>query len=234
MTESRDVQLHFHDELDELERSVLSVVDRAEQTVEMAVNAVINDDMELAQRVIDLGRNMDEVYLEIHSEWTRLMARNQPLGSDLRKMTIFLHLNFTFRRMTAQCVNIAKAAVSVEGQPQVEAIIKLIREMGDLVRPMIRTAIEAYLRLDLTEASLLPLMDDPVDRLNEAMYREAVTAASIPENLEWATKMLLVGRALERIGDQSVDFAEQTSYLITGHHSGLGKGAQHVGEDDSG
>ena len=62
-------------------------------------------------------------------------------------------------------------------------------------------------------------MDHPVDRLNANMYKETVAVRDNPELLEWATKMLMVSRALERIGDQAVDFAEQTVYLITGERA---------------
>jgi phosphate transport system protein len=147
------------------------------------------------------------------------MARFQPMGSDLRKMSVLLQLNATFERMGDQCVNIAKIAQFNEGLPRVERICDQIREMGDLVRPMIRASIEAYLRRDLDEAKLLPAMDQPVDRLNANMYKEIVAVAGNPEMLEWATKVLMAARALERVGDQAVDFAEQTAYLITGERA---------------
>lgn len=216
MTEARDSQLHFHQELNTLEQTVLGVVDRAQQMVEMAVEAVTKSDLDLAGRVIALDDDIDETYFSVHHEWTRLMARYQPMGSDLRRLTVLLHLNMTFERMGDQCVNIAKIAQFNEGLPAVERICEQVTEMGDLVRPMIRTAIEAYIRRDLDEARLLPAMDQPVDRLNANMYKETVAVAANTDMLEWATKMLMVARALERIGDQAVDFAEQTAYLITG------------------
>ena len=214
-----DINVHFHHELEALEQSVLSVVSRAEQMVEMAVQAVIYGDVQLAEEVIALDREIDETYLRIHQDWTNLMARNQPMGSDLRKMAVLLQLNVTFERMGDQCVNIAKIALLNEGLPRVERICDQIREMGDLVRPMIRTAIEAYVRQDLEEARLLPAMDQPVDRINASMYKETVAVGSNPQLLEWATKMMMVSRALERVGDQAVDFGEQTAYLITGEHA---------------
>ena len=216
MTDTKDTQFHFHTELDELEQKVLSMVDRAEQMVEMAVQAVTTDDMELADRVVELDDAIDETYFEVHRDWTTLMARHQPMGSDLRRMTTLIQLNVTFERMGDQCVNIAKTARFNEGLPRVERICEQVREMADLVRPMIRTAIEAYVRGDLDEARLLPAMDHPVDRLNANMYKETVAVGNNPPLLEWATKMLMVSRALERIGDQAVDFAAQTAYLITG------------------
>jgi len=216
MTGIKDTNVHFHQELEELERKVLSMVDRAEQMVEMAVQAVTSDDTELARRVVELDQGIDLTYAEVHQDWTSLMARNQPLGSDLRRMAVLIQLNVTFERMGDQCVNIAKIAQLNHGLPRVERICEQIREMGDLVRPMIRTAIEAYVRGDVDEARLLPAMDQPVDRLNANMYKETVAVGNNAQLLEWATKMLMVSRALERVGDQAVDFGEQTAYLMTG------------------
>ncbi len=221
MTDVHDTQTHFHGELAALEQKVLGMVDRCEGMVEQAVAAVTHGDLEQAADVIEADGEIDEVYLEVHSEWTTLMARYQPLGSDLRRMTILLHLNTTFERMSAQCANIAEVAVANHELPSVERINEQVREMGDLVRPMIRTALGAYVREDLDEARLLPAMDHPVDRINANMYKEAVAAGGSPQLLEWAAKMMLVSRALERIGDQSVDFAEQTAYLITGDRAGF-------------
>lgn len=231
----QDINLHFHQELEDLERTVLGMVDRAEHMVEMAVDAVTSGNVDLAARVVALDGELDETHLEVHHQWTTLMARFQPMGSDLRRMTVLLHLNMTFGRMGDQCVNIAKIAQLNEGLPRVERIAEQIKEMGDLVRPMIRVAIEAYLRQDVDEARLLPAMDEPVDRLNANMYKETVAVASNPQMLEWATKMLMAARALERIGDQAVDFGEQTAYLVTGERAefvdGGSQGPGHGGND---
>jgi len=216
-----DRNVHFHQDLDNLEQSILAVVDRGERMVEMAVRAVTTGDVDLARQVIEMDREMDRSYFDTLDEWTSLVARGQPLGSDLRRMAVLHHLSHTFARMGDQCVNIARVAIDNEGLPRVERIVEQITEMGDLVRPMIRTAIEAYVRRDLDEARLLPALDEPVDRINAGMHREAVAVADDREMLEWATKMLMVSRALERIGDQAVDFAEQTAYLVTGERSGF-------------
>jgi len=233
MTDVTDTNLHFHQELESLEHSVLGMVDRAEQMVAMAVEAVCSGDVDLAGQVIKLDDDIDRTYLEVHGHWTTLMARFQPLGSDLRKMTVLLQLNQTFERMGDQCVNIAKVTKLNEGLPRVERMVEQIREMGDLVRPMIRTAIEAYVRHDLEEARLLPAMDQPVDRLNANMYKEIIEVGNNPQMLEWASKILMVARALERIGDQAVDFAEQTAYLITGERAEFVKVGLNRSVDDS-
>jgi phosphate transport system protein len=203
--------------------------------VAMAVEAVCTSDVALAAQVVRLDDEIDRAYLDVHGQWTNLMARFQPLGSDLRKMTVLLQLNQTFERMGDQAVNIAKVTRLNEGLPRVERMADQIREMGDLVRPMIRTSIECYVRQDLEEARLLPAMDQPVDRLNASMYKEILAVGNNPPMLEWASKILMVARALERIGDQAVDFAEQTAYLITGERAEFVKvGLHRVADDDTG
>ncbi|HEY7565689.1 MAG TPA: PhoU domain-containing protein, partial [Acidimicrobiia bacterium] len=89
MTDSRP---HFHQELAALEQSLLNVADQAEQMVGMAVDAVCLPDMELAARVVALDSQIDRVYLDVHNRWIRLMALQQPMASDLRMMSVLLHL----------------------------------------------------------------------------------------------------------------------------------------------
>lgn len=211
-----DTRAHFHKELADLEQTLLNVADQAEQMVQMAVDAVCIPDMDLAARVMALDVQIDRTYLDTHNRWINLMALQQPMASDLRMMSVLLHLNVTLERMGDQCVNIAKLAQVTYGLPRSEAIIASIREMGDLVRPMIRAGIEAFVRRDIDEARLLPAMDEPVDRLNRNLYKQVVECGSDPQLLEWATRMMIVSRALERIGDQVVDIAEQVAFLLTG------------------
>ncbi len=223
-----DTRFRFHDELETLEQKLLSVADQAEQMVEMAVDAYTEGDLEAADRVIELDSVIDQTYLDVHNSWLHLMARQQPMGSDLRRMSMLLHMNTTLERMGDQTVNIAKMAHATTGLPRVDKIAEELREMGDLVRAMVRTGIEALVRRDADEARLLPAMDEPVDRLNRDMYQEVVKAGSDPARLEWAIKAMMVSRALERVGDQVVDIGEQLAFLLTGEmaefdESGLGR-----------
>lgn len=211
-----DRRSHFHSELESLEQAVLDVVDRTERMVAMSVDALARSDSALASRVESDAAELDRRYFEDHARWINIMARQQPMGGDLRLMSVLLHLNVTLERTASQCVNIAKLARLSEGLPTNESIIQQVQEMGDLVRPMIRTAAHAFARRDADEARLLPAMDEPVDRINRNMYREVVECGSDPQLLEWATHMLMAARAVERVGDQAVDMAEQVVFLVTG------------------
>jgi phosphate transport system protein len=213
-----DHRTNFHNELEELSDAVLRIADRCDRMVGMAVDSVCIPDLGLAAEVIREDDELDREYLVTHDRWVNLMARQQPMGSDLRLMSVLLHLNITLERTGDQCVNIAKMTQVTDGLPQSQRIVEQIREMGDLVRPMIRTAVEAFVRRDADEARLLPAMDEPIDRINRNMYREVVSCGGSPKVLEWATQMMMVSRALERIGDQAVDVAEQVVFLVTGDY----------------
>ena len=211
-----DTRAHFHSELESLEQSIHDIGDRAHELTGMAVQALATSDMELAQEVKSGDLYIDHMYLDIHNRWINLMARQQPMGVDLRLMSVLLHMNVTLERTGDQAVNIAKLAELSHGLPTSGRVLDMIQEMGDLVRPMLRTAIESFIRRDADEARLLPAMDEPVDRLNKSVSREVLTLGADPRALEWATHMMMAARALERIGDQSVDIGEQVVYLVTG------------------
>lgn len=211
-----DQRSHFHQELEGLEQVMLDIAEQAEGMVGASVEALVTQNEELASEVVAHDDDLDRKHNEVHGRWINLMARQQPMGSDLRLMSAVLHLNMTLERTGDQCVNIAKLARLTGGLPTSDRVVEQIREMADLVRPMIRTAAQAFVRRDADEARLLPAMDEPVDRINRRMYREVVACGPDPKLLEWATHMMMAARALERIGDQAVDIGEQVVFLVTG------------------
>lgn len=211
-----DQRSHFHHELESLEQLMLDIAEQAEVMVASSVEALVTQNEGLAAEVVARDADIDRKHNEIHSRWINLMARQQPMGSDLRLMSAVLHLNMTLERTGDQCVNIAKLARLTGGLPVSDRVVEQIREMADLVRPMIRTAAQAFVRRDADEARLLPAMDEPVDRINRRMYREVVACGPDPKLLEWAAHMMMAARALERIGDQAVDIGEQVVFLVTG------------------
>jgi phosphate transport system protein len=127
-----------------------------------------------------------------------------------------LHINLHLERIGDQAVNIAKIYRSIKDLPSSATIVAHLREMGDVVAPMIRTAMEAFSKRDLDLCLRLPEMDDPVDRLNLGMYKEVAMLASDPRALDWGLRMILVARQLERVGDHAVDIGEQVGFLLTG------------------
>jgi len=211
-----DTRRGFHDELGALQREILEMGEQAGNAVQHAVHAVVFRDSEEAQRVIDGDDAIDARYLDIDQRTLETLALQTPVAADLRLVSAIIHVNLHLERTGDQAVNVAKLHLSTEDLPGSDAMREQIREMGDLVVGMLRSAMEAFDRRDLELSLRLPKMDDPVDRLNRASHLEALKLADDPSALDWGLHMNLVSRALERVGDQAVDIAEQVGFLITG------------------
>jgi phosphate transport system protein len=206
----------LHEELEHIELEVLAMGELAERAVGLAIDALVKRDEDLARHVIEGDDAIDDRYLDVEHRTIQLLALQTPVASDLRLLSAMLHIDLHLERIGDQAVNIAKTFLSVRHLPGSEQVSSHIREMGDIVRPMIRTAMAAFRTRDLELCLRLPEMDDPVDRLNLGMYREVAALADDPAQLEWGLRMLVLARNLERVGDNAVDVAEQVGFLLTG------------------
>jgi len=159
---------------------------------------------------------IDDLYLSVDRRILETLALQTPVAGDLRLVSAIIHVNAHLERIGDMAVNISKTFLSVRELPSSPKILSQLQEMGDVVRPMIRTAMEAFARRDLDLCLKLPAMDDPVDRLNMGMYKEVAALASDPELLDWGMRMSMIARHLERVGDNAVDIAEQVGFLLTG------------------
>lgn len=207
---------HFHESLDQMERQLLTMGDLAGTAVARSVECVVGHDDDVARSVIDSDDRIDELYLEIDHGILQLLALQQPVAADLRLVSAILHSCLHLERIGDQAVNVAKIHLVTNHLPWSEPMVQQIDEMGTLVVRMIRVAMEAFAQRDLSLCMRLPELDDPVDRLNRRMHLEALKLADDPRSLDWGMHMNLAARALERVGDNAVDIAEQVGFLITG------------------
>jgi phosphate transport system protein len=207
---------HFHEELEALELDVLGLGELAERALGRGIDVLERWDDAEATAIIAGDDEIDERYQSVERRWLELLALQTPVATDLRLLTAILHINLHLERIGDMAVNIVKIARETAPLPANQTILTHLREMTDVVRPMIRTALDAFVRRDLKLAVALPDMDDPVDRLNRNMYREVASCAGNPQMLEWAVRMMIVSRQLERAGDHAVDIAEQVAFLLTG------------------
>jgi phosphate transport system protein len=221
---------HFHEELEGLELSLLGLGELTEQAVSRAVDLLETRDEEEAAALVAGDDAIDERYLDVENRWLELLALQTPVAGDLRLISAILHINLHLERIGDMAVNIAKLITATRHLPTNKTIVSHLLEMGDVVRRMVRTAMESFARRDLDLALSLPSMDEPVDRLNRGMYREVAACAGDPELLDWAVRMMVVSRQLERVGDQAVDIAEQVAFLLTGQFREFSD-ASHPDED---
>lgn len=207
---------HFHEELESLELEVLAMGEVADKALGDAMVCLENDDLELADDVIENDDDLDGRYIRVERTTLELLALQTPVAVDLRLISVILHTNLHLERVGDMAVNIAKIVKVVHGLPRNNSILTTLAEMGAIARQMLRASMESFARRDLNLSQQLPEMDDPVDRLNRGMYREVASCAWDPQMLEWAIRMMVVSRQLERIGDHAVDIAEQVAFLLTG------------------
>ncbi len=213
MTEMR---ARFHEELDSLEEMLLLTGQLAGGAVENAVRALLDRDALLAGAVVEGDDAIDSNYLELERRALQTLALQTPVATDLRRLSAMIHVNLHLERIGDQAVNIAKLFMVTQDEPGSEAMRRQIAEMGGIVVEMVRTAMDAFARRDLDLCLRLPVMDDPVDRLNRATHLEALKLADDRRSLDWGMHMNMAARALERVGDNAVDIAEQVGFLITG------------------
>jgi phosphate transport system protein len=211
-----EVRARFHEELDSLEEMLLLTGQLAGEAVANSVQSLHDRDTALASAVVEGDDAIDANYLELERRALETLALQTPVATDLRRLSAMIHVNLHLERIGDQAVNVAKLFLVTHEEPGSEAMRQQIAEMGGIVVEMVRTALDAFARRDLELCLQLPIMDDPVDRLNRATHLEALKLADDPRSLDWGMHMNMAARALERVGDNAVDIAEQVGFLITG------------------
>jgi phosphate transport system protein len=210
-------RLHFQEELNRLECQALGALDLVVVTLDRTLEALHHRDIELAAIVIQDDDRIDGRYLEVHQGILSLLALQAPVASDLRVVAALLHVIKHAERMGDQCVNIAKVLPITGTEPPVdEEILGKVEKMGVLARSEVSQSKQAFLLRDIALAEDLVRQDEEINQLNKEIFQRAVEIGTDPDVREWAMTMLLVARALERIGDNAVDVGEQVAFVVSG------------------
>ena len=210
-------RIHFQEELARLEQQALGALDLVVMTLDRTLEALHHRDIELAAIVIADDDRIDGRYLEVHQGILSLLALQAPVASDLRVVAALLHVIKHAERMGDQCVNIAKLLPITGHEPPVdEEILAKVERMGALARSEVSQAKQAFLLRDVALAEDLVRQDEEINQLNKECFHRAVQIGNDPDVREWAMTMMLVARAMERIGDNAVDVGEQVAFVVSG------------------
>jgi phosphate transport system protein len=210
-------RLHFQEELARLEEQALGALDLVVTTLDRTLEALHHRDIELAAIVIADDDRIDGRYLEVHQGILSLLALQAPVASDLRVVAALLHVIKHAERMGDQCVNIAKLLPITGHEPPVDQeILAKVEKMGALARSEVSQAKQAFLLRDVALAEDLVRQDEEINQLNKDCFHRAVEIGNDPDVREWAMTMMLVARAMERIGDNAVDVGEQVAFVVSG------------------
>ena len=210
-------RVQFQEELGRLEQQALGALDLVVTTLDRTMEAMQHRDIELAAIVIQDDDVIDGRYLEVHQGILSLLALQAPVASDLRVVAALLHVIKHAERMGDQCVNIAKVLPLSGTEPPVDdQILAKIQRMGVLARSEVSQAKQAFLLRDVGLAEDLVRQDEELNQLNKEIFQRAVECGTDLDLREWAMTMMLVARALERIGDNAVDVGEQVAFVVSG------------------
>jgi phosphate transport system protein len=210
-------RIHFQGELAALETQALGALDLVVVALDRTLEALHHRDIELAAIVIGDDDRIDGRYLEVHQGILSLLALQAPVASDLRVVAALLHVIKHAERMGDQCVNIAKLLPITGNEPPVDdQILEMVERMGALARSEVSQSKQAFLLRDADLAEDLVRQDEEINQLNKECFRRAVEIGNNSDVREWAMTMMLISRAIERIGDNAVDIGEQVAFVVTG------------------
>ena len=195
----------------------------AERAVHQSVQAILESNEMLTQKVIKEEAAINELQLEIDERVMQLLALHQLMAVDLRFVLAATRINADLERIGDQAVNIAQAAQRILRHARVKPYIDLPR-MTELAEGMVRDSLDSLVRKDVELAKAVLTRDDQVDQLRDQIFRELLTY--MMENSSFvfpAFDLILVAKNLERVADHATNLAEDVIYMVAGrdvrHHA---------------
>lgn len=206
----------FDEQIQQLEQKLVQFAAYVEAMLEKAMRALTTQDVNLAREVVAADDVADDMDMEIEHLSMRLLALQQPMSRDLRTIGTAMKVIADIERIGDYSVDIAKSAIRLAGTRYFKPLVDIPR-MSDMVRVMLRRALEALVQRDLNTARAVARSDEEVDAIWYALEDELETIMEQrPEVVRQAATLLLVARYLERIADHIVNMVERVAYIETG------------------
>ena len=210
------MSVHFFRELENLKKRILSLDAMVEERVRMAIKAIDTRDGNLAAKIIAADREIDETEVEVEEECLKILALYQPVAGDLRLITAVIKITNDLERIGDEAVNIAERVSNIARRVPVTVSFDYML-MAEKAEFMLKSSLDALVKLDADLAYKVCLLDDEVDVMNRAVYDKVKDAIpDQPEGAGYLINFLLVARHLERIADHATNIAEEVIYMIKG------------------
>ena len=207
-------------ELLQLDTMLARMGHAAAGAITSAMTALKNGDVELARSVIARDNEIDSVEHEIEHRCLTLFLRQQPVASDLRKVSTALKMVTDIERIADQASDIAEITLHLKlDSAHTVGVLDDLYRMGDIVLGMVKDSIASYVQVDLSTAAQVIARDDDADNMFSCISKDiAHYIAAHPEEGETALDLFMIAKYLERLGDHAVNVAEWVEFLKTGVH----------------
>ncbi|MEY4577310.1 MAG: hypothetical protein RL701_2013 [Pseudomonadota bacterium] len=203
-------------ELQELRERLLRMAGLVEQMIVDGVRAALYQDRELAQATIERDMTVNRLEVETDELCLLILAKRQPMASDLRFVTLSLKMVTDLERIGDLAVNIAERAIDLAGHPQPWPW-DAVENMARVVRAMIRDAIQAFVDRDVDTAQRVCERDVEVDKLYWQVFSTVLELMrKQPHSVHDGIHVQSIAKFLERMGDHSTNLAEQVVFMIKG------------------
>lgn len=214
---SQHISRQFNQELESLKTQLLAMGGLVERQLNEVIAALMEGDFDAAEQVRNRDREINEFQLEIDDECTHILARRQPTASDLRLVMAVTRATSDLERMGDEANKIARHALSLIEEGQTSRGFTEIRHISTRVRDMVRQALTAFARMDVSLAREVLGEDEIVDQDYQTAMRSLVTfMMEDPRSISSVLNVIWILRSLERVGDHADNLAESVVYLVEG------------------
>lgn len=221
------ISQRFNEELEGIRNHVLTMGGMVEEQIVAAIRALVEGDSELGERVVRDDWKVNELEIAIDEECNLILARRQPAASDLRLVIAIIKTITDLERIGDEAEKIGYLATRLAEAERPANAYGELEHLGDQVRSMLRSALDAFARMDADAALAVAREDSKVDREYEAIIRQCITfMMEDPRTIRRVLDMMWCARALERIGDHARNIGEYVIYLVHG------KDVRHIGVDE--
>ena len=210
------VRHNFDQDLESLRQDLVRIGEIVQTAIKDAVDALAKRDKDLARTVMAGDDIIDRMQVEIEDRCISLIARQQPVATDLRILGTGLKITTDLERIGDHAFDIAKIVLLIGDEPLIKPLVDIPR-MAEIAQKMLRDSLQAYLKLDIELAEQVCRAADRADELYHQVFRELLTyMLEDAKKINQATQLIFVARYLERIADHSTNVAEWVIYLATG------------------
>lgn len=215
------VRKELDEGLEQLKTLLVDMGERVEKVLGDSMLALQQLDKASAETIIKQDMDLNQIEEKISAVGAKLIATQQPVAKDLRRILIAFKMASDLERMGDLSVDIAKAVIRIQGNVLIKPLIDLPR-MAEICQTMIYESIQSYIREDVDLAYKMAKDDDTIDALYKQILIELVALMTeTPKTISQSIHLLLVGRSIERIADHATNIGEEVVYLVTGKRPDL-------------
>ncbi|MCV3205790.1 phosphate signaling complex protein PhoU [Mesorhizobium sp. YC-39] len=207
----------YDEELKYLSKRIAAMGGHAERMVEQAIAALVNADPGLAQKVIRDDLVLDEGQREIDDKAIVIIAKRQPMATDLREIVGAIRISADLERVGDLGKNVAKRVVAVIEGRQPTSLFRGLEALADLALTQLKEVLDVYASRSVEKIGFVRDRDDQIDAMYTSLFRELLTyMMEDPRNITPCTHLLFCAKNIERIGDHATNIAETIYYIVTG------------------